>query len=329
MLNQIMIEGTGHTVDHHFMIYTVTLNPALDKTVEIPGMALDTVNRITEMRTDPGGKGINVSKVIAKLGGESCAAGILGGGSGKMLEKLLEGEPFATRFRFVEGQTRTNLKIIDREGHTNTDINEPGLTVTDADLDALLHELLAELRPGDIVVLAGSLPKGAPQDTYRTWTAACKKAGARVFLDADGALLAEGLKAAPYLIKPNDDELSRLAGKKLETLEELTAEGRRLLERGIERVVISLGGRGALYLRKGSTIYAEGLKVPVGSTVGAGDSVVAALAYAEAQGLSEEEAVRLSTAAGAANVMCSGTQAAEREAVEALLPKVRFSRLRP
>ena len=311
------------------MIYTVTLNPALDKTVEIPGMALDTVNRITEMRTDPGGKGINVSKVIAKLGGESCAAGILGGGSGKMLEKLLEGEPFATRFRFVEGQTRTNLKIIDREGHTNTDINEPGLTVTDADLDALLHELLAELRPGDIVVLAGSLPKGAPQDTYRTWTAACKKAGARVFLDADGALLAEGLKAAPYLIKPNDDELSRLAGKKLETLEELTAEGRRLLERGIERVVISLGGRGALYLRKGSTIYAEGLKVPVGSTVGAGDSVVAALAYAEAQGLREEEAVRLSTAAGAANVMCSGTQAAEREAVEALLPKVRFSRLRP
>ena len=150
-----------------------------------------------------------------------------------------------------------------------------------------------------------------------------------MFLDADGALLAEGLKAAPYLIKPNDDELSRLAGKKLETLEELTAEGRRLLERGIERVVISLGGRGALYLRKGSTIYAEGLKVPVGSTVGAGDSVVAALAYAEAQGLSEEEAVRLSTAAGAANVMCSGTQAAEREAVEALLPKVHFSRLRP
>ena len=311
------------------MIYTVTLNPALDKTVEIPGMALDTVNRITEMRTDPGGKGINVSKVIAKLGGESCAVGILGGGSGKMLEKLLENENFTTRFRFVEGQTRTNLKIIDRERHTNTDINEPGLTVTDADLDALLHDLLAELRPGDIVVLAGSLPKGAPQDTYRSWTAACKKAGARVFLDADGALLAEGIKAAPHLIKPNDGELSRLAGKKLETLEELTAEGRKLLERGIERVVISLGGRGALYLRKGSTIYAEGLRVTVGSTVGAGDSVVAALAYAEAQGLSEEEAVRLSTAAGAANVMCSGTQAAEREAVEALLPKVRFTRLRP
>ena len=220
------------------MIYTVTLNPALDKTVEIPGMALDTVNRITEMRTDPGGKGINVSKVIAKLGGDSRAVGILGGESGRTLEKLLENENFTTQFRFVEGQTRTNIKIIDRVGHTNTDINEPGLTVTDADLDALLNDLLAEVHAGDIVVLAGSLPKGAPQDTYRVWTSACKKAGARVFLDADGALLAEGLKAAPYLIKPNDDELSRLAGKKLETIEELTAEGQKLLESGIERVVI-------------------------------------------------------------------------------------------
>ncbi len=146
------------------MIYTVTLNPALDKTVEIPGMALDTVNRITEMRTDPGGKGINVSKVIAKLGGDSRAIGILGGESGRTLEKLLGNENFTTQFRFVEGQTRTNIKIIDRDGHTNTDINEPGLTVTDADLDALLNDLLAEVHADDIVVLAGSLPKGAPQE---------------------------------------------------------------------------------------------------------------------------------------------------------------------
>ena len=208
------------------MIYTVTLNPALDKTVEIPNLALDTVNRITKMRTDPGGKGINVSKVIAKLGGTSKAIGILAGNSGKAIQDALDGEGLAHNFRFVPGETRTNLKVIDPENHTNTDINEPGLTVTDADLDALLHDLLAEVHAGDIVVLAGSLPKGAPQDTYRSWTAACKKAGARVFLDADGALLAEGIKAAPHLIKPNDGELSRLAGKKLETLEELTAEGR-------------------------------------------------------------------------------------------------------
>lgn len=309
------------------MIYTVTLNPALDKTVEIPGMALDTVNRITSMRTDPGGKGINVSKVIAKLGGESCAVGILGGESGRTLLAALEREGLRTHFRFVEGQTRTNLKIIDRALHTNTDINEPGLTVSPADLDALLRDLLSMVHEGDIVVLAGSLPQGAPQDTYRVWTAACREKGARVCLDADGVLLAEGLKAAPYLIKPNEDELSRLVGHRLTDTDELIAEGRRLLKGDVTRVVISLGERGALYLRGNEVLYAEGLSVPVGSTVGAGDSVVAALAYADSLGMSDEDAVRLSTATGAANVMCSGTQPAEWEAVEKLLPQVKIRRI--
>lgn len=309
------------------MIYTVTLNPALDKTVEIPGMALDTVNRVTSMRIDPGGKGINVSKVIAKLGGESCAVGILGGESGRTLLAALEREGLRTHFRFVEGQTRTNLKIIDRALHTNTDINEPGLTVSPADLDALLRDLLGMVHEGDIVVLAGSLPQGAPQDTYRVWTAACREKGARVCLDADGVLLAEGLKAAPYLIKPNEDELSRLVGHRLTDTDELIAEGRRLLKGGVTRVVISLGERGALYLRRNEVLYAEGLSVPVGSTVGAGDSVVAALAYADSLGMSDEDAVRLSTATGAANVMCSGTQPAEREAVEKLLPQVKIRRI--
>lgn len=309
------------------MIYTVTLNPALDKTVEIPGMALDTVNRVTSMRTDPGGKGINVSKVIAKLGGESCAVGILGGESGRTLLAALEREGLRTHFRFVEGQTRTNLKIIDRALHTNTDINEPGLTVSPADLDALLRDLLGMVHEGDIVVLAGSLPQGAPQDTYRVWTAACREKGARVCLDADGVLLAEGLKAAPYLIKPNEDELSRLVGHRLTDTDELIAEGRRLLKGGVTRVVISLGERGALYLRGNEVLYAEGLSVPVGSTVGAGDSVVAALAYADSLDMSDEDAVRLSTATGAANVMCSGTQPAEREAIEKLLPQVKIRRI--
>ena len=155
----------------------------------------------------------------------------------------------------------------------------------------------------------------------------CKKAGAKVFLDADGELLAEGLKAAPYLVKPNNDELSRMMGRELKTLDELADAGQALIRRGIEHVVVSMGGRGALYLRKDSVIYAPALKVKVGSTVGAGDSVVAALAYAEAEGLNEENTVRLSIATGAANVMCSGTQAAERSQIEELLPLVTFQHL--
>ena len=310
------------------MIYTVTLNPALDKTVEIPGMALDTVNRITAMRTDPGGKGINVSKVIAKLGGTSVALALLGGGTGRAIADALEEMGLRCELQFVEGETRTNLKVVDPVNHTNTDLNEPGISVTPAVLDGLLDRLVGLLQPGDLVVLSGSLPKGAPGDTYYTWVARCKEAGAKVFLDADGALLAEGLRAAPDLVKPNQDELSRLVGHPLETVEALADAAGALLADGVQKVVVSMGGKGALYVTRDTVLYAEGLKVPVGSTVGAGDSVVAALAVAETQGLSLEDTVRLSTATGAANVMCSGSQAAERSVIEELMPQVVFHRLR-
>ena len=310
------------------MIYTVTLNPALDKTVEIPSFAADSVNRITTMRTDPGGKGINVSTVISKLGGQSIATGILGGDTGLAIQSALKTMGLKTSFRFTEGETRTNLKVIDPVNHTNTDINEPGVTVSEEILNGLLAQLTAGLEKGDIVVLSGSLPKGSPRDTYYTWTGACKKAGAKVILDADGELLEAGLKASPYLIKPNNHELSQLLGETLATPEELNKAARRLMEEhGIAKVVVSMGGKGALYVTQDETIYAEGLKVPVGSTVGAGDSVVAALAVAEESGMGLEETVRLSTATGGANVMCSGTQAAEYEVIQELLPKVVFQKI--
>lgn len=305
------------------MIYTVTLNPALDKTVEIPGFTVDSVNRITSMRTDPGGKGINVSKVISKLGGTSIAGGILGGATGKAILAALEEMGLKGEFHFAEGETRTNLKVVDREGRTNTDINEPGLRVSEEILSKVLGELLGKIGEKDIVVLSGSLPGGAPKDTYLTWVKACRGKGAKVILDADGELLAEGLKGSPYLVKPNNHELSRIMGRTLETKEDMVQAAKKLMAQyGIGKMVVSLGGDGALYITGEATIYAEGLKVPVGSTVGAGDSVVAALAFAEETGMSLEDTVRLSTATGAANVMCSGTQAAEYEVIRELMPKV-------
>ena len=310
------------------MIYTVTLNPALDKTVEIPSLTVDSVNRITTMRTDPGGKGLNVSKVIDMLGGKSIAIGILGGDTGRSIQTALKRMGLETDFCFVEGETRTNMKVIDPVNHTNTDINEPGVTVSKEILDALLDDLLEKISEGDIVVISGSMPKGSPEDTYYVWTKACREKGAKVILDADGALFATGVKASPYLVKPNNHELSRFAGRKLETVEELEAEAKKLMQDyGIKKVVVSMGGDGALYVTEEKTIYAEGLKVPVGSTVGAGDSVVAALAFAEENGNSLEDTVRLSTATGGANVMCSGTQAAEYEVIESLMPKVVFRTL--
>ncbi|MCC8161774.1 MAG: 1-phosphofructokinase [Lachnospiraceae bacterium] len=302
------------------MIYTVTLNPALDKTVEIPSLTPGSVNRIVSMRTDPGGK---VSKVIAQLGGKSIAVGILGGAVGRSIKNALENMSIESDFLFVEGETRTNLKIIDPVNHTNTDINEPGVEVSEEILQEILERLIARIVPGDLVVLSGSLPLGAPADIYRSWVKACRLKGAKVFLDVDGALLGVGVQASPYLIKPNEHELRAMLGQRLETVEELAEAAYGLCKQyGISKIVVSLGADGALYVTEKETIRARGLKVPVGSTVGAGDSVVAAMAVAEERGMSLVDAVRLSTATGAANVMCSGSQAAEYAQIEELMPKV-------
>lgn len=309
------------------MIYTVTLNPALDKTAQVPRFALDEVNRIVELREDPGGKGINVSKVIDRLGGSSRAIALLGGSVGRKIEAML-GEAGIDVWAFeANGETRTNLKVVDAELDTHTDINEPGPEATVAQLDRMLGELVGVLRAGDIVVLSGSLPKGAPVATYAAWGRACARAGAKVFLDADGDALTRGLDAVPYLVKPNDVELSRLCRKPLEDERAVAAVARTLVEQGVRRVVVSMGGKGAVLAEEGRVILARSPKVRVGSTVGAGDSVVAALAYAEERGMDLDETARLAMATGAANVMQSGTQAAERELVDSLVGRVTVEEL--
>lgn len=309
------------------MIYTVTLNPALDKTVTVPGLTVDEVNRIVEVREDPGGKGINVSKVIAKLGGKSCALALLGGTVGEKIKGMLERDGIDVWAFEVQGETRTNLKVVDPKLDTHTDINEPGPEITIATLDDMLEALVASISRGDIVVLSGSLPKGAPVATYAAWSRACAKAGAKVFLDADGSALSHGLGARPYLAKPNDAELSRLCGHELNDVDDIAEEALRIVNGGVGRVVVSMGGAGAVIADENHVLLARSPKVPVGSTVGAGDSVVAALAYAEEQGMGLADAARLAMATGAANVMQSGTQAAERAQVDALLDRVSIESL--
>lgn len=309
------------------MIYTVTLNPALDKTATVENLRLDSVNRISELRVDPGGKGINVSKVVRELGAKTVAIALLGGHTGTMLRNMLAELGIECKVLEVEGETRTNLKIKDPALKTNTDINEPGPEVTDEQLRGMLDGLVGEVGGGDIVVLSGSLPRGAAADTYKVWVAALKKTGAKVYLDADGDKLVRGIEAKPDLIKPNEIELGAMMGRTLDADEKIVEAARELIDGGLDRVMVSMGGAGALYVARDVTIKANPVKVPVGSTVGAGDSVVAALTYAQDKGLGLEDTMRLAMATGAANVMQSGTQAAPRELVDSLIDKVVVTRL--
>ena len=290
------------------MVYTVTLNPAIDKTVTIPQFTAGAVNRIQTVRTDVGGKGINVSKTLEALGVPSVAAAFLGGQTGDRCEAFLAQSAITPLIVRVPGETRTNLKIIDPVLHQNTDLNEPGPAIAPEHLSALQDAITARLRPGDLVILSGSLPSGVPADLYCRWIRGFREKGAQVFLDADGDALRFGLDAKPAAIKPNQDELSRLFGRALCTRNDLLQAGRQLLARGIGTVLISRGSGGALLLTMRGIYEACAPKVVVRSTVGAGDAMLAALACGTVKQQSAPELLRLAVAIGSASVTCEGTQ---------------------
>ena len=309
------------------MIYTVTLNPAIDKTAVIENFCAGSVNRIASVREDPGGKGINVSKCLQSLGECSTAAMILAGDAGRKLEGMMRKLEIPVLSVWAEGESRTNLKLIDPVKKENTDINEPGPRVSEACLEEFKGMLGARIQNGDMVILSGSLPAGVDRGLYGAWTAYFRSLGACVYLDADGEPMKKGMAALPYLIKPNNDELAALLGKETLSEEEMLREGQRLLETGISEIVISLGRDGALFVSAEGCYRAEGLPVEVKSTVGAGDSVVAAMAYGQARNLSREEKIRLAVAIGGASVMQSGTQPPEAGLVWKLAQQVKMKKL--
>jgi 1-phosphofructokinase len=311
------------------MIKTVTMNPAIDKTVEIVNFRVGAVNRISSLRLDAGGKGINVSKTIKALNGSSLATGILAGKTGEYIKNYLDQMGVDNDFIFVNGETRTNVKVVDRLNHTNTDINEPGIIdIAQEDLSLLEKSIFDPMGKDDILVLSGSVPSNVSSAIYREWTERAVKSGIRVLIDADGELLSEGIKARPYIIKPNINELERLLNRKLANVDEVASAAKSLLDTGIEIIAVSLGADGAVFVKRDQTIYAEGLSVDVRSTVGAGDAMVASLALAFTRDFTFEEAVTLSIATAAANVASSGTLPPKLEDVRSYESQVRLNYLK-
>lgn len=307
------------------MIYTVTLNPAIDKTIKLKNLLVDHVNRAEEVREDAGGKGINVSKMIKNLMGSSIALGICGGKTGEFIQYQLDELGISHHFIKADGQTRTNIKIVDDLNKTYTDINETGTPVSEEVLKALEETIFSRLTPEDFLVLAGSVPANVSKDIYKNWIQRANQIGAKVILDADGLLLEQGIEAGPYLIKPNIHELEQLCNQKIETIEKAIQLAKDLLKHKIDIIVISRGEQGCVVVTKDETLMVEGLKVPVKGTVGAGDSMVAALAHALSQKASLKEAIILGVAASAASIMQEGTIMGEWETIQDLKEKVNLT----
>ena len=304
------------------MIITVTLNPALDKTIEIDEFKIGNVNRIVSTRVDVGGKGINVSKVIKELKYKSLALGFLGGRSGNQIKEYLDVSNIENDFLPVEGETRTNLKIIDKVNNTHTDVNENGPSLDLEDIISIKEKIMEYCSQKSLVVLSGSVPSGTDCGIYGEIIKDVKSRGGKVILDADGEMLLRGIKAGPYMVKPNIDELEKAFGVDIKSQDELIKTAKKILEYGVKYVVISLGSEGSIFISRDKVAKVSGLKVEVKSTVGAGDSMVAALAIATENNYSFEEAMKLACATSTANVMTEGTQTGRIEDIEKLKKQI-------
>lgn len=309
------------------MIITVTLNPALDKTVTLPGFAVNTVNRVQNVRLDPGGKGINVSKSVHALGGKTLAIGVLGGASGGYIKAALDRIGLANDMVITAGVTRTNLKVVDPVLGTNTDINEPGSPVDPEDLQKVWHKISDAVQPGDTVVFAGKNPPGMEDGLLAEWIRDLKSLDVRVCVDTVGVPMELALREKPDIIKPNRDELSALLGRDLRTNEDVLEAARTLVSQGVGLVAVSMGGEGALFVTADQCLRGYSPKVHVASTVGAGDSMMAALAHYSAAGCSLEETARRAIAVSTATVTYSGSEPAELSAILPLIDRVRMERL--
>lgn len=304
------------------MIVTVTMNPAIDKTVDVENFEAGGLNRILRVVSDAGGKGINVSKTICELGGKSIATGFVGGGAGSKIKGVLKEWGIAGDFVEVQGETRTNTKVVDPQIGV-TELNEPGPKVAQEEMEELLKKLESYASEDTLFVLAGSIPTGVDKRVYRTITERVHQKGAKVLLDADGELFAESLAAAPDMIKPNRDELERFYHLDYRPSEkELIELGKRFLDQGISTVTISLGQMGALFISKEKVYKADALHVKAHSTVGAGDAMVAAMAYGWDHGMSMEDTAKLSVATSAGAVTTIGTKPPKRELVDELQTQV-------
>jgi len=279
-------------------VLTVTLNPALDLTVQLPFLRLGEVNRSESLQVHAAGKGLNVAQVLADLGHQLTVTGFLGETNPQAFEQLFAARGFTDEFVRVAGETRSNLKLAETDGRV-TDINGPGLTVSEAHCTELLTRLQRLAPAHDLVVVAGSLPRGIDSQWFVEMLNTLKALGMRVALDTSGAALRDGLATRPWLIKPNEEELAEARGVELIGSAALVAEARRLQGEGIEHVVVSQGADGVSWFSPGAALHANPPRVRVVSTVGAGDSLLAGMLHGLLEGWPAERTLTQATAIAA------------------------------
>lgn len=303
------------------MITTVTLNPCIDYTMNFSSVQLGALNLANSVRQDPSGKGLNVSRVLHQLGIDTMATGFGFEGGMELIYNTLrqEGVPFS--FLPVLGQVRMNVKAIDQNTGELTELNDRGTQVSVQNIADLLLELKKLAVTSDFLVLGGRIPKNAPSSLYADLMKELSDCPCPIVLDADGEGFRLGVAQKPYLIKPNRFELEQLLGTHLPTQEALFAGVNQLHEQGVRYVCVSLGSEGAILSSKEEKWCAPAIPITVGSTVGAGDSMLGGLCAGLQKQLPLSECLRWGVAASAGTVRYEGTKLCQKEDFQELLEK--------
>ena len=309
------------------MIFTVTLNPAVDRELTVDSIAFDTVLRASDWQVDCGGKGFNVARMLKSLGVASTALGFAAGKTGELLEARLQTLGIETDFTWVEGETRTNVSIVSSENGRYVKVNEPGPTIAAEHLVRLKEKIQARARSGDWWVLAGSLPPGVPAEFYGEMIEIIHSASAKVFLDTSSEALRSSCSAGPLLVKPNAEEAHELTGLPVSDTEEIAEAGAAICKLGPANVVVSLGKDGALLVNGKDVWKAASPKIIEKNPIGAGDSMVAGMVWGLSEAADLSEALRRGIACGAATASRSGTTVGSLLQVEELMQKVQLERL--
>ena len=304
------------------MIYTVTLNPSIDYVINLEHLNTGHVNRVNSEHVYPGGKGINVSRILKTLGHDNVATGFVSNFTGDFITNSLSDLNVKSDFiKLDNGFTRINVKIKSDE---ETEINGGGPHISDEKLKELFDKL-SELREGDILVLAGSIPATLKEDLYERIMENVKEHNVKVVVDATKNLLLNVLKYNPFLIKPNNHELEEIFNVKLECVEDIVAYGKKLQEMGARNVLVSRGKDGALLITENEEVFIS--NVPKGSvinSVGAGDSMVAGFISGYTNSNSYEEALRLGAASGSATAFSSDL--ANKDLIYKLVKEIKVER---
>lgn len=305
------------------MITTVTLNPAIDKIVDISHMELGKVHRIDKQSVSFGGKSINVARILTGLGIKSLGVCYLGKSNLNEIMEMSNKDGLKLKTILVDGLTRTNVKIVEPDQkYRTTDINESGFSIREEELVSMVDLIVEESKKSDYVVLSGSLPNGVPSDFYKKMILELKKF-TKVILDADGEELRLAMEAGPYLIKPNNHELEAAAGVEINTEKDIVDVSRFLIKKySIKYILVSRGEQGSILVGEDIVLSAGILPGPVVSTVGAGDSMLAGMIYGLSKSVDLKEALSYGVAASSIAISTKEHKVIEAKSLHEVCKKV-------